>query len=91
MKVTWDKNKATANIQKHGIRFPDASTVLDDPMTLTIEDSRHDEQRFVSVGTDLIGRVLVIVYSWPDYTEIRLISARKATPKERKQYENEGI
>ena len=61
--------------------------MLDDPLAVTIEDSLHGEQRFVTVGTDLLGRVLVVVYAYAGEEEIRLISARKATPKERKTYE----
>ncbi len=56
-------------------------------MAVTIEDSHHGEQRFVTIGTDLLGRVLVVVYAYAGEAEIRLISARKATPKERKTYE----
>jgi len=56
-------------------------------MAITIEDKRHGEQRFVTIGTDLLGRVLVIVYAYAGDEEIRLISARKASPKERKIYE----
>ncbi len=88
MKVVWDKKKAAANIRKHiGIEFSHAATVLDDPLAVTIEDSLHVEQRFVTVGTDILGRVLVVVYAYAGEAEIRLISARKATPKERKTYE----
>jgi uncharacterized DUF497 family protein len=61
--------------------------VLDDPMALTIEDTRHGEQRFVTIGLDLLGRILVVVYAYSGEEEIRLISARKATPKERRIYE----
>lgn len=56
-------------------------------MAVTIEDSRHEEQRFVTVGTDLSGRALVVVYAYAGDEEIRLISARKARPKERRSYE----
>ena len=88
MKVVWDTKKAATNIRKHsGIEFSHAATVLDDPMAVTIEDSRHGEQRFVTVGTDLLGRVLVVVYAYAGEEEIRLISARKASPKERRSYE----
>lgn len=88
MKVVWDTQKAAANIRKHdGIEFSHAATVLDDPMAVTIEDPRHGEQRFVTVGTDLLGRVLVVVYAYAGDEEIRLISARKASPKERRSYE----
>jgi uncharacterized DUF497 family protein len=58
--------------------------VLDDPIAVTIEDTRHAEERFVTVGADILGRVLVVVYAYSGEEEIRLISARKATPKERR-------
>lgn len=88
MKVVWDTKKATANIRKHGgVEFSHAATVLDDPMAVTIEDTLHEEQRFVTIGTDLLGRVLVVVYAYTGDEEIRLFSARKASPKERRFYE----
>jgi len=58
-------------------------------MAVTIEDTRHGEQRFVTVGSDIIGRILVVVYAYSNEEEIRLISARKVTPKERRVYEQE--
>jgi uncharacterized DUF497 family protein len=87
MRVVWDAKKAAANIRHHGIEFSHGATVLDDPMAVTIEDSLHGEQRFVIVGADIIGRILVVVYAYSGEEEIRLISARKATPKERRVYE----
>ncbi len=87
MKVVWDTRKAARNIRNHGIEFSHAATVLDDPMAVTIEDTRHGEQRFVTIGADILGRVLVVVYAYSGEEEIRLISARKATPKERRIYE----
>jgi hypothetical protein len=87
MKVVWDTKKAAANIRNHGIKFSHAATVLDDPMAVTIEDTRHGEQRFVTIGADILGRVLVVVYAYSGKEEIRLISARRATPKERRIYE----
>jgi len=87
MKVVWDIKKAAANIRNHGIEFSHAATVLDDPMAVTIEDTRHGEQRFVTIGADLLGRVLVVVYAYSAKEEIRLISARRASPKERRVYE----
>ena len=90
MRVVWDIKKAALNIRNHGIEFSHAATVLDDPMAVTVEDTRHGEQRFVTVGSDIIGRILVVVYSYSGEEEIRLISARKATPKERRVYEEEG-
>ncbi len=86
--VVWDTAKARENIRKHGVRFSDAATALDDPDALTIEDRRHDEQRFVTIGRDLEGRVLVVVYTYPDGAEVvRLVSARQARVSERQCYE----
>jgi len=90
MGIIWDPRKAKSNLDKHGIRFSDAEGVLHDPSALTREDpAARGEQRFVSIGTDFVGRVLVVVYAYGD-NDIRLISARRATRKERDQYE-EGV
>jgi uncharacterized DUF497 family protein len=87
MEIKWNPQKAEANFRKHKIRFSDAESVLFDPMTLTIEDQIiGHERRYLSVGSDAFGRILVIVYTYHGDT-IRLISARKATRKERKYYE----
>ena len=90
MRIVWDVTKATENIQNHGVEFSHAATVLDDPMAVTLEDTRHGGLRFVTVGSDLLGRILVVVYTYPEEEEIRLITARKATPKERRVYEEKG-
>jgi uncharacterized DUF497 family protein len=82
----WDREKAKTNLEKHGISFADAVTVLSDDAALTVEDNDPDEQRFVTIGTDALGRVVVVVYTWRD-EDIRVISARKATARERRQYE----
>jgi uncharacterized DUF497 family protein len=90
MKIIWDPDKAKSNFRKHRIHFSDAESVLYDPMALTLED--HDvegEKRFVTVGTDSMGHIVVAVYTYRG-DNIRLIPARKATPSERKYYE-EGI
>jgi uncharacterized protein len=89
MRIVWNSKKAAANVRDHGTEFSHAATVLDDPMGVTVEDRDHGEQRFVTVGSDLLGRVLVVVYTYSGEDEIRLISARKATPKERRIYEEE--
>lgn len=90
MKILWDPDKADLNYRKHNVRFSDAELVLSDPMALTREDrSADDEQRLVTIGADVLGRVVVVVYTyWGE--DIRLISARRATKNERKSYE-EGI
>jgi len=83
----WDPAKARANLAKHGIRFADAIAVLEDERALTIRDpSSEDEERWITLGSDAMGRVLVVVYSWRS-GNARLISARRATRRERKQYE----
>ena len=85
--VTWDPKKAESNFRKHGVRFSDAETVLFDPFALTLNYQDADgEQCFVTVGSDAIGRIIVTVYTYRG-NKIRLISARKATANERKQYE----
>lgn len=86
MTYQWDNDKAAANLSKHGIDFADAVSVLADDLALTIPDERFDEERFITVGMDAFGRDLVVVYTWRG-DEIRLISARKATRRERQQYE----
>ena len=63
-------------------------SVLEDDEALTLDDDDPDEDRFITIGTDALGRILVVVYTWRD-EHIRIISARKATPRERKQYEGE--
>jgi len=85
----WDPEKARANARKHGVAFPDAQTVLEDPMALTIDDPREGEDRHLTIGVDATGKTLVV--SWAFRGEnIRIISARKAEPAERRDYESEG-
>lgn len=85
--VQWDRDKAEANRSKHGVDFADAATVLADDWALTRPDDEDpNEERFVTLGMDALGRVLVVVFAWRGQ-EVRLISARKATASERKQYE----
>jgi len=84
----WDADKATANRKKHGVDFADAVTVLYDELALTVLDDSDHEERFVTVGTDALGRILIVVYVLRGDV-LRMISARKATPLERRQYEEE--
>jgi uncharacterized DUF497 family protein len=87
MDVIWDPDKAKSNVKKHGVHFSDAESVLYDPCALTIEDEdSKEEHRYVSVGMDSIGRILVVVYAYVN-NHIRLISARKAEKHERRDYE----
>ena len=84
--VRWDPVKAAANLRKHGVDFADAETALSDEGAITIPDRHSDEDRFVSIAMDALGRILVVVYTWQG-DDLRLISARKATRAERRQYE----
>jgi uncharacterized DUF497 family protein len=86
--VQWDGAKAAANASKHGMDFADAATVLSDGLALTMHDEDPDEERFVTIGVDALGRLLVVAYTWRG-DDVRLISARKATAAERRQYEKQ--
>lgn len=85
----WDARKAQANLLKHGIDFADAATVFEDASARTALEAHPREIRFVTMGMDALARVLVVVYTWRgDY--VRIISARKATPRERREYGGRG-
>jgi len=87
MPLDHDPVKATANLKKHGVSFADAEGVLFDPMAVTIEDvGAIEEPRFVTIGLGSAGEVLVVVYTFRG-GEPRMISARRATRRERKTYE----
>jgi len=87
MEVSWDAAKAKANFRKHRVRFSDAETVLFDLDGVTVEDpDSESEQRFVTLGVDSLGRLLVVVYAYED-DRIQLISARRASPGEIRRYE----
>jgi len=87
MQFQWDPLKERANFSKHGIRFADAVSVLEDDRALTIRDPfQEDEIRWVTVGIDSLGRVLVVVYTWRE-ENIRIISARRATASETSLYQ----
>jgi uncharacterized DUF497 family protein len=86
--VEWDPRKAAGNLKKHSVDFADAATVLYDERAITIRDDEDDEheERYVTIGLDALGRVLVVVHTWRG-DRPRLISARPATAHERRQYE----
>lgn len=85
----WHPRKAKSNERKHGVTFDEASSVFLDTSSLTIYDPLHseDEDRFVIIGISLKGRMLTVVHTENGDT-IRVISARKATKRERNYYEN---
>jgi len=84
----WDPNKARTNLRKHRVDFADAATVFDDPQALTRDDPDPPEERFVTLGLDALGRLLVVCWSSRD-DEFRIISARRANRAETLQYEQE--
>jgi uncharacterized DUF497 family protein len=91
MDYQWDPEKAVSNLGKHGVDFADAVGVFEDEWALTIkEEYVEGEQRFATVGTDFLERVLVVVYTHRG-GQIRLISARRAIRKERRTYEQKRV
>jgi uncharacterized DUF497 family protein len=89
MEFEWDLRKAERNLAKHGVSFDEARTVFGDALAATVSDSlhSHSEPRFVTMGRSSQGRVLVVVHT-DRADRIRLISARQASSRERKQYES---
>lgn len=86
--IVWDPAKALLNEQKHGINFEEAATVFRDPLLLVQPDVEHSqvEERWIALGMSVRQLLLVVVHTESDRT-IRIISARRAEPKERRQYE----
>lgn len=84
----WDPDKDRLNQRKHGVCFADTFAVFEDPHALTVDDYEHGEERFVTMGMDCFARVLLVVYTWRE-ENIRIISARKATRSEVRQYESQ--
>ena len=90
MKFTWDPNKAEGNLEAHGVDFREAATVFDDWLSTTFPDTDHSigEGRFLIVGMSALGRILVVSHTETGDT-IRIISARTATRRERRFYEED--
>ncbi|MGH7799003.1 MAG: BrnT family toxin [Thermodesulfobacteriota bacterium] len=88
MKFEWDGKKARRNLKKHKVSFEEAVTVFGDPLSLTIEDPLHSEdvERFVIIGESNQQRLLVVVHTERG-DKIRIISARRSTSHERRDYE----
>jgi uncharacterized protein len=86
----WDARKARDNAAKHGVSFDEAMTAFGDPLGRILEDDRHSigEQRFVLIGESLRRRLLVVMFT-ERVDAIRIVSARKATSRERKDYEDD--
>jgi uncharacterized DUF497 family protein len=88
LKFEWAEKKAAANVRKHGISFEEAASAFGDPLSLTIPDPEHseDEERCVLLGMTQAHRLVVVAHTEQADT-VRLISARLATPAERRDYE----
>lgn len=89
MDFEWDETKAETNEGKHGVSFTEAMTVFADPLSITADDPRHadDADRFLTMGISVAGRLLVVSHT--DRGDVvRIISARSATRRERKDYED---
>jgi uncharacterized DUF497 family protein len=89
LSFVWDPAKAKTNQKKHGVSFADAESCFYDPMHILINDpdSSVDEERLILIGMSSKSQVLVVVHLDVARDKIRIISARKATKAERKQYE----
>ncbi len=90
MEFEWDPEKADENLRKHGVAFTEGLTIFGDPLEVMIPDPDHSEGelRFLSLGRSEAGRLLVVCYTERG-SRVRIISAREATPKERRDYESE--
>ena len=87
MSAEFDPKKNAANIKKHGVSLSEGDGVLNDPLALTVEDEAVvGEQRFVTIGMNAFGSLMVVVHT-PADRDVRIISVRKAAPKERRNYE----
>ncbi len=87
MDCEWDPAKAAANLRKHKVDFADAVLALEDPLARTVHDpDASGEERYVSLGSDPTGRLLVTVFTRRK-KRIRIISSRRASPAERRHYE----
>jgi len=87
----WDPAKASRNRRKHRVSFQEAATIFGDPLAITFPDPDHSasEQRFITLGTSSMNRILIVAHIDRDQN-VRIISARKATHRERKHYEEKN-
>lgn len=83
----WDLRKARLNAAKHGVTFEEATTVFEDPLASTVPDDRFEEERFLTIGRSRRGKMIVVAHADRGNITLRIISARLATRRERKQYE----
>jgi hypothetical protein len=93
MRFSWNPAKASSNARKHRVSFQEACSIFADPSILTIHDGEYsgEEDRWVSLGVSTVGRILVVVHTWPEPDTsgdeiVRVISARRANKQEQKVY-----
>ncbi|MGI9055524.1 MAG: BrnT family toxin [Pyrinomonadaceae bacterium] len=92
MQFEWDEKKAESNIEKHGVSFEEAETVFGDVLARLFDDEKHSirERRNGIIGHSINNRLFIVSFTERTNDIIRIISAREATPKERRKYENEN-
>lgn len=89
--IVWDPEKARRNVEKNGVDFEEAATIFRDPLLLVMPDLEHsqEEERLLALGMS-VRQLLLVVAHTEDDRRIRIISARKAEPKERRRYEQQS-
>jgi uncharacterized DUF497 family protein len=89
LRFEWDEDKAASNVAKHGVTFDEASTVFGDPLAAIFDDEEHsqDELREIIIGHSVLQRLLLVSFTERGEEVVRIISARKASKSERKDYE----
>ncbi|MCA9974501.1 MAG: BrnT family toxin [Anaerolineales bacterium] len=90
MEFEWDPIKAELNLQKHGVSFSEAASVLGDTLSVTVSDPDHslDEERYITVGLSHLSRLLIVAHT-DRGDNIRIISARELTRQERRVFEDD--
>ena len=89
LQFEWDGDKAASNVRKHSVTFDEASTVFADPLAVIFDDEEHslDEIREIIIGHSILARLLLVSFTERGKDIVRIISARKATKRERRDYE----
>jgi uncharacterized DUF497 family protein len=93
----WDAAKPASNVAKHGVIFEEAMTLFRDPLVRSILERDHgsDEERWITIGESSTGNLLVVVHTWKDVdhdcSTVRIISARRSTAAEARQYREDPI
>ena len=87
--IEWDSLKAQSNMRKHGVGFEEASTVFDDPLAAIFSDEGHSYEEFreIMIGTSILNRLPLVCFTERQKNRVRIVSARRATRREQKDYE----